>query len=194
MLIQVFKYDTPVFTKSLKPLKQLPAAALAAFGLTTLLLLLLLAGPARAQKYRTAAGVRLGKNNTGLTVQHKIWEHVTLEGLVLAGPREFSGTVLLQRHFGILGPSLNYYLGAGAHLGRQQNTGPFGGLDVIIGAEYKLPFSRFVLSLDLKPTLEFGLGPAADQSRFPTAFSVRYIFVKERKDGLFRRLFKKGKN
>ena len=156
------------------------------------LLLLAAAGPARAQKYRTAAGARLGKNNTGLSVQQKILENVTLEGLALAGPREFSGTVLLERHFGILGPSLNYYLGAGAHLGRQQDTGPFGGLDFIIGAEYKLPISRFVLSLDLKPTVEFGRGEQADWSRFPTAFSVRYILVKERKNGLLRRLFKRS--
>ena len=151
-----------------------------------LLLLLLLSAPARAQKYRTAVGLRLGKNNTGLTVQQKILENVTLEGLALAAPREFSGTVLAERHFGILGPSLNYYLGAGAHLGRHQDTGTFGGLDAIVGAEYKIALTSFVLSLDIKPTYEFGAG---DWSRFPTAFSVRYIFVKEKKDGFFRRLF-----
>ena len=151
-----------------------------------LLLLLLLAGNARAQKYRTAVGLRLGKNNTGLTIQQKILENVTLEGLAVAAPREFSGTVLAERHFGILGPSLNYYLGAGAHAGRNQDTGAMGGLDVIVGAEYKIAFTSFVLSLDIKPTYEFGPG---DWSRFPTAFSVRYIFLKEKKDGFFHRLF-----
>ena len=155
----------------------------------TLLLALPPAGPAQAQKYRTAAGARLGTNNFGLTVQQKVLENVTLQGLALAGAREFSGTVLAEWHFGLLGPSLNYYLGGGAHLGRQQDTGAFGGFDVIVGAEYKLPFSSLVLSLDLKPTLEIGLGSEADQSRFPTAFSVRYIFIKEQKAGFFRRIF-----
>lgn len=161
-------------------------------GALLALWLLVAAGPAQAQKYRTAVGLRLGKNNTGLSVQQKILEHVTLEGLALLAPRDYSATLLAERHFGILGPSLNYYVGGGGHLGRHQDTGTFGGLDVIVGAEYKLPLSRFVLSLDIKPTLEFGLGPEADQSRFPTAFSVRYIFVKEKKNGLFRRLFGGG--
>lgn len=154
--------------------------------------LLLAAGPAQAQKYRTAAGGRVGKDNTGLSIQQKVFDHVTLEGLALAASREFSGTVLVERHFGILGRSLNYYLGAGGHVGRQQDHGAFGGLDAIVGAEYKIALSSFVLSLDLKPTVEFNNGNG-DWSRFPTAFSVRYILLKDKKkEGVFRRLFGGG--
>ncbi|MBB4602319.1 hypothetical protein HNQ93_003077 [Hymenobacter luteus] len=145
-----------------------------------------LALPAHAQKYRTAAGLRLGKNNYGLTVQQKILDKTTLEGLALVGTREVSATVLAERHFGILGPSLNYYFGAGGHLGTHKDTGGFGGLDALAGVEYKIAFTPVVLSLDFKPTVEFN---SNDWARFPTAFSVRYVFVKEKTTGLFDGLF-----
>jgi len=137
---------------------------------------------AHAQKYITAAGLRLGGGNYGLTVQQKIFEKTTLEGLALAGSRELSATVLAERHFGILGPSLNYYLGAGAHVGTHKDDGTFGGVDGIIGAEYKLPITRLLVAVDFKPSIEFG---SSDWARFPTAFSVRYILIKDKNNGLF---------
>ncbi|MBX0292656.1 hypothetical protein K3G63_19585 [Hymenobacter sp. HSC-4F20] len=162
-----------------------PWAALFALGV------LLLPQTAQAQKYRTAAGLRLGKNNYGLTVQQKILDKTTLEGLALVGSREVSATVLAERHFGILGPSLNYYFGAGGHLGTHKDNGGFGGLDALAGVEYKVAFTPIVLSLDFKPTVEFN---SEDWARFPTAFSVRYIFIKEKNTGLFDGLFGDGKS
>ena len=132
---------------------------------------------AHAQKYITAAGLRLGGGQYGLTVQQKILPKATLEGLALASSREISATVLAERHFGILGPSLNYYLGAGGHLGHHKDDGTFGGFDAIIGAEYKVAFVPLVLSVDFKPTVEIN---SADWARFPTAFSVRYVIIKEK--------------
>lgn len=142
--------------------------------------------PATAQKYRTAAGLRLSPGLYGLTVQQKFLPKSTLEGLVLAGPREVTGTVLAEQHFGILGPSLNYYFGAGGHVGNNKDTGAFGGLDGIAGVEYKVAFTSLVLSLDFKPSIEFN---SADWARFPTAFSLRYILVKEKKTGLLDGIF-----
>ncbi|MCA8832322.1 hypothetical protein [Hymenobacter pini] len=144
-----------------------------------------LATPAQAQKYRTAAGLRLGKNNFGLTVQQKVFEKTTLEGLALVSSREVSGTVLAERHFGILGPSLNYYFGAGGHLGKNKDTGGFGGFDALAGVEYKVAFVPLVLSFDFKPTVEIN---SADWARFPAAFSVRYVLIKD-KSGMFDGLF-----
>ncbi|WP_052732870.1 hypothetical protein [Hymenobacter terrenus] len=155
-----------------------------------LLLLLLIAGlaqPAAAQKYRTAAGFRSDGTNYGLTIQQLIIPKTTLEGLGMLAPRERSATLLAERHFGILGPSLNYYLGAGAHYGRHKDDGSFWGFDGIIGAEYKIAFIPIVISFDFKPTIEYGSG---DWNRFPTAVSVRYIFWKKRKTGIFRALDK----
>ncbi|WP_051718819.1 hypothetical protein [Hymenobacter sp. IS2118] len=151
------------------------------------------APPALAQKYRTTAGIRAGGSAYGLTVQQLVLPSTTLEGLALFSTRERSATVLAERHFGILGPSLNYYLGAGAHVGSHKDHGTFWGFDGIVGAEYKIPFARVVLSVDFKPTVEFN---SADWTRFPTAFSVRYILVKQKKEsvkGFFERMKNKIK-
>ena len=152
-----------------------------------LLLTILLARPAAAQKYRTAAGFRSAGSSYGLTVQQLFLPKATLEGLAMLAPRERSATLLAERHFGILGPSLNYYFGAGAHIGRHKDDGPFWGFDGIVGAEYKIAFIPLVIAVDFKPTIEYG---SADWNRFPTAFSVRYIFLKQRKTGFFRTLIK----
>ncbi|WP_019946462.1 hypothetical protein [Hymenobacter aerophilus] len=146
-------------------------------GLLTAATAALAPSGAFAQKYITAAGLRIGGGQYGLSVQQKILPKATLEGLALASSRELSATVLAERHFGILGPSLNYYLGAGGHLGHHKDDGTFGGFDAIIGAEYKVAFVPLVLSVDFKPTVEIN---SADWARFPTAFSVRYIIIKEK--------------
>ena len=142
-------------------------------------LVLGLALPAQAQKYTTALGARFGggSGGYGLTLQQRIVNNTTLEAIGLAAPREWSTTLLAEQHFGILGPSLNYYFGAGGHAGRNRETGPFYGLDGLIGAEYKIPIIPLVISFDFKPTMEFR---SDDWARFPTAFSLRYIIVKRR--------------
>lgn len=147
-------------------------------------LLLSLAHPAAAQKYITAAGVRLGGGNYGITVQQAVASRVTIEGIAGLGQREYSGTVLGEYHFGILGPSLNYYFGAGGHLGHNKDSGDFGGFDGLVGVEYKVAFLPLVLSFDFKPTLEIH---SDDYARFPTAFSIRYVLIK-RKNNLFDRI------
>ena len=152
----------------------------------SLLLVALLARPAAAQKYRTAAGLRSGGGSYGLTVQQLVLPKTTLEGLFMLAPRERSGTVLAERHFGILGPSLNYYFGAGAHFGNHRDDGDFWGFDGLAGVEYKIAFFPVVLSFDFKPTVEFN---SADWNRFPTAFSIRYIFIKQKKTGIFDGVF-----
>lgn len=146
------------------------------------LLAALAAQPAAAQKYRTAAGLRSDGSSYGLSVQQVFLPKATVEGLAMFAPRERSFTVLAERHFGILGPSLNYYFGAGAHYGNHRDTGDFCGFDGLVGAEYKIAFTRFVVSFDFKPTIEYGAG---DWNRFPTALSLRYIIVKQKNAGLF---------
>ena len=144
-----------------------------------LLLILLGAGltqPAAAQKYRTAAGLRLG-SPYGITVQQAVAQRLTLEGIAGLASREVSGTVLAEYHFGVLGRSLNYYLGTGGHLGSNKDTGRFGGFDAIVGIEYKIAFLPLVLSYDFKPSVEIN---SNDWARFPTALSIRYVFLKQR--------------
>ena len=162
----------------LMPLSLVPRC----LGGLLLLLSLLLARPAAAQKYRTAVGVRSDGNNYGLSVQQVFLPQATVEGLAMFAPRERSYTVLAERHFGILGPSLNYYFGAGAHYGNNRDSGDFWGFDGLIGAEYKIAFTRLVVSFDFKPTIEHGLD---DWNRFPTALSLRYIIVRKKKTGIW---------
>jgi hypothetical protein len=147
------------------------------FIIASLGLLLALSRPVAAQKYITAAGVRLGGGNYGITVQQLVAPRVTIEGIAGLGTRAYSGTVLGEYHFGILGPSLNYYFGAGGHLGHNKDTGGFSGLDGIVGIEYKVAFLPLALSFDFKPSLEFG---SDDYARFPTAFSIRYVLIKRK--------------
>jgi hypothetical protein len=144
-----------------------------------LLLIALAAGlahPATAQKYRTAVGLRLG-TPYGITVQQAVASRVTLEGIAGLASREVTGTVLAEYHFGILGRSLNYYMGAGGHLGNNKDTGRFGGFDAMLGIEYKIAFLPIVLSYDFKPSVEIN---SDDWARFPSAFSVRYVIFKQR--------------
>ncbi|UYZ58583.1 hypothetical protein [Hymenobacter latericus] len=145
--------------------------------------------PAAAQKYRTAAGARIGAGNYGLTVQQRIFEKTTLEGLGLLNPREVTGTILAEQHFPLLGRSLNYYLGAGAHIGRHKDNGTIGGFDGIVGVEWKLPITPLLVSFDLKPTYEINND---DWFRFPTAVSVRYVLVKEKEKPFMGGLFGGG--
>ncbi|GGF05391.1 hypothetical protein [Hymenobacter cavernae] len=142
---------------------------------------------ATAQKYITAAGLRLGKENFGITVQQRIRPKGTLEGIGIIRNREVSATLLAEHHFGLLGRSLNYYAGGGGHLGTQKNHGGFGGIDGILGLEYKVAFFPIVLALDVKPSVE--ISNHEDWFRVPTAFSLRYVFIKEKNTGLFDRVF-----
>ncbi|MCC3155848.1 hypothetical protein LJ737_01270 [Hymenobacter sp. 15J16-1T3B] len=160
-----------------------------AFRFRSLLLLAaacLLAHAAPAQKYRTAVGLRLGSGNYGFTAQQRIFEKTTLEGLAMFRSREVTGTLLLERHFHILGPALNYYFGAGAHAGGHKDYGTVGGFDGMIGAEWKLPIVPFQLSVDFKPSVELNND---EWFRFPTAVSVRYVLIKEKKKPFMGGLF-----
>ncbi|MGV3639317.1 MAG: hypothetical protein ACO1NZ_02285 [Adhaeribacter sp.] len=151
-----------------------------------LFFLLLTAATASAQKYRTAAGLRIDRNDFGISLQQKIMERNTLEGILALGSREVSGTALFEHHFPLLGKSFNYYLGAGAHVGNLKDHGAFFGGDVILGTELKLPIFPLLLSFDIKPAVHVN---HEDWFDFASGFTLRYILVKEKKEkkkfGLF---------
>lgn len=144
----------------------------------TLLLATGIATASQAQKYRTAAGIRLGGDQFGATVQQRIAEKSTLEGIALVGSREYSGTVLYQRHWPFLGKRFNYYLGGGGHIGNLKDYGVFTGLDAIVGVEYKINGLPLLLSADVKPALHFN---HEDWVNLATGISIRYVLVPEKK-------------
>ncbi len=133
----------------------------------------------QAQNYRTAAGVRIGRNDFGFPGQQKILKKTTLEAIGTVSGRELSATGLIEQHFPILGPGFNIYLGAGAHIGHLKDNGTYYGGDLIAGAELKLPVVPLVLSLDLKPTFHVN---HEEWGGVGSGFSIRYILVKEKKE------------
>lgn len=143
------------------------------------LLVLGAASVGQAQKYRTAAGIRLGGDQFGVTVQQKIAEKTTLEGIGLVGSREYSGTLLYQRHFPLLGKRFNYYLGGGGHLGNLKDHGVFTGVDAIVGVEYKINGLPLLLSADVKPALHIN---HEDWVNLATGISIRYVILAEKKE------------
>jgi hypothetical protein len=132
-----------------------------------------------AQKYRTALGPRIESDKFGLSVQQKLHDQGTLEGIVAIGSREYSGTALYEWHFPILGKRFNYYLGAGAHLGNLKDHGVFTGGDVILGVEYKVNGLPFLLSADVKPAFHIN---HEDWINLSSGISVRYVILKEKKE------------
>ncbi len=137
------------------------------------------ASASQAQKYRTAAGIRLGGNEFGATVQQRLGDKSTLEGMALVGSREYSGTLLYQRHFPILGQRFNYYLGAGGHIGNLKDHGVFTGVDGILGVEYKINGLPILLSADVKPALHIN---HEDWVKLATGISIRYVILAEKKE------------
>ncbi len=140
------------------------------------LLCLLVGWPATAQKYLTALGVRLGQTNYGLTLQQRLLPQSTLEVLGTINPREARATALFEQHSRLIGRRVNFYGGAGAHLGTLKDFGAFTGFDAIVGIEYKLHIFPLVVSADFKPGVHFG---HEDWFDLGAAVSVRYVLVAE---------------
>jgi len=133
--------------------------------------------PAAAQRYKTAAGIRIGSEDFGFSVQQKILEKTTVEGMLMFSPDEVTATVLGERHFPMLGQRLNYYVGGGVHGGHLKDYGTIYGLDAIGGIEYKVNGLPILISGDIKPALHLR---HEDWLGFGGGFSIRYVLIEEK--------------
>ncbi len=136
--------------------------------------------PAWAQSYVTAVGLRMG-TDFGITMQQRILERLTVEGIVSssATQQETTGTILVQTHRPLLSRRFNFYLGGGLH-NRWVSTSEGAdfsrrGVTAIAGAEVTL--GRLNLSWDYKPLYHLNVGTGAFESE--TAISLRYVFIKK---------------
>jgi hypothetical protein len=156
------------------------------------ILFILCTATVSAQKYTTAGGVRFETDRLGFTVQQRILPGTTLEAIAMGNERQVSGHLLGQQHFPLLGKRLNLYIGGGFHVGNHKDHGSFFGPDLITGVEYKINAMPFLLSFDFKPSIHIHY---EDWMTPSTAFSLRYVFVKDKRKagGFFDRLFKKNK-
>jgi hypothetical protein len=164
--------------------------------IATLTIFLLTAGTVNAQSYHTGIGVRLGGLTSGLTVKHFVNPSGgALEGIASFGYRTFLITGLYEKHLPIQdAPGLMWYYGGGAHIGffryggyyyvyRHGNsvyyvdgpdgTSAVGGLDFILGLDYKFPNAPFNIGLDMKPFVDFHDGV---YGYFDGALSFRFAF------------------
>nr|WKN34078.1 hypothetical protein K4G66_16995 [Tunicatimonas sp. TK19036] len=132
-----------------------------------------------AQKYSTAAGLRVDGDQLGITMKQRVFRSFALEGMLTGNDREMRGTLLLENHYPLIGKGLNFYVGGGGHLGGLDDFGPVMGVDAIMGAELKIPLLRLVVSADVKPAYHISHEENFDYS---TAISVRYVLGKEGKN------------
>ncbi len=140
----------------------------------------------QAQKYVTAAGMRLG-TDWGVTVQQKIARRLSVEAIAQSSLQrdEIMLTGLLEHHMPFLGRRFNLYLGAGVHKGwlgedRAEDTptryeDPFG-ITFVGGLEFTI--GRLNLSYDLKPAINLQGGTRNFYTQ--SGLSLRFVIISEK--------------
>ncbi len=111
-----------------------------------------------AQSYKTGVGAKVGFYN-GITVKHFLAPTTALEGIAQFrwGGAIITGLYQWQQPI-YSAPGLDYYVGAGAHLGffdkykyKWAESSSVFGVDVAVGLEYTFPTAPFTIGLEYKP-------------------------------------------
>ncbi|MBK6264154.1 hypothetical protein JKA74_03820 [Marivirga sp. S37H4] len=134
---------------------------------------------ASSQKYGTAAGIRFGEKQFGISLRQQIIKQTTAELMVEFGADEVQATLLPKYHINIIGKGLNLYLGVGAHVGNLKDFGMTYGVDMMAGLELKLPAIPITISADFKPAYHF---QHEDWFALPGAFSIHYVISKDTRE------------
>jgi hypothetical protein len=157
--------------------------------LSTLVVICLTITASAQSNYKTGIGIRGGGYENGLTIKHFTNSSTAIEGIIGFRPGVVVITGLYEKHaVAFSEPSVNWYYGAGAHIG-SINGGRYYrgygqdryyndsvlllGADGILGLEWKIPQIPFALSVDLHPRLELARGPFLD---LEAAATLRYTF------------------
>ena len=144
-----------------------------------------------AQKYTTAAGLRIG-SGIGLSVQQHVFNKWTIEGILQQNLFK-SGTnvaVLAEHHYPIAFKGFNFYVGGGPHAEFKPDIKVYDekgnvytaknnayGVSGVAGIELRL--KNLLLSYDYQPGVNIHGGEHIFSSR--TGLSVRYILIKSAK-------------
>jgi hypothetical protein len=154
----------------------------------SLLTILTFATTLVAQRYNTAVGLRLS-NGAGITIQQRIADQWTIEGIAMTnfngnsdviGLAEYHGKIVFQKR-------LNWYVGGGPHFGNHE--GSTLGAALVGGLEFTI--KRLNLSADVIVMSNFTGGTQALE--FNPGVSVRYVLVKRPRKTLRDRIGKKRK-
>lgn len=150
---------------------------------------------AEGQDYKMAVGIRLG---SGLTVKDFIDHATAFEGMMTFGYNALLITGLLEKHIDITSaPGFKWLFGMGGHVGFFRYLGYYywtydygnrtfyvnspdsdatvavGGVDFIMGLDYKFRNAPFNVGFDVKPFIDFYRG---EYGFFDGAFSARLAF------------------
>ncbi len=190
---------------------ELPNLLSMAKHILSLLLLLCLQIPFEAfsQRYGTALGLRFGNSDLnrtlGLTLQQRLTERVTLEGIIQSDfNRNSTFSLLAERHRPIISKRFTYYLGGGVAFGNEEsfvkNSGTkeiihtYGnttlGVDLIAGVE--LTLANAVISLDYKPNIN--ISGREEFFRGQVGISARSVLVKSKDQKRRQKQRQKAKN
>ena len=116
---------------------------------------------ANGSSYRTALGVKVWDGG-GISLKHFTSNNTAIEGIGYFWSQGFRLTGLLEIHGLISGArGLRWYIGPGAHIGfynTKYGDGSFGGIDGVLGLDYKFSGAPINMSLDWQPSFEFGDG------------------------------------
>jgi hypothetical protein len=113
--------------------------------------------------YTTALGLKI-LDGAGITLKHFVNDKAAIEGVGYFWNRGARITGLYELHFDIDGAEgLKWYIGPGAHIGFYNDkyksrfgNRSFGGIDGVLGLDYKVKAAPLNFSLDWQPSFEFG--------------------------------------
>jgi hypothetical protein len=164
-------------------------------GKKSIIILCFLWSNAFSQDYNTGIGFRLGGLTSGITIKHFVNPTSALEGVLSFGHRSFVITGLYEKHYPITNAeNLKWFFGGGAHLGFFRYGGSYyiyknrgnrvyvedagtsstiGGLDFILGLDYKIKNAPLDISADIKPFVDFFEFPSG---YFDGGVSLRFTF------------------
>lgn len=180
-----------------------------AFYSLLFLILFQLPNQAFCQRYGTALGLRFGNSKfnrtVGLTMQQRLFDRVTFEGILQSDfSRNITLSLLAEKHSPIISKRFNYYYGAGVAFGNEEsfvkNPGTkeiihtYGnstfGVDLMAGIE--LTVANAVISLDYKPNIN--ISGREEFFRGQVGISARSILVKSKEQKRKQKQRQKAKN
>ncbi len=132
-----------------------------------------------AQEYKSSLGMRVGLLN-GITFKQFVGEKLAFEALVSYRYSALNLSALLEYHIPVKEENFNMIMGLGGRVGYMgiidddQESAFNGGIEAMLGFEYKFPKSPFTIGIDWKPILYIGelTGFNADE----VGLSIRYTF------------------
>lgn len=130
---------------------------------------------AKAQSYRTAAGLRVG-SEVGFTIQQRLWKTGTVEGILTTNKNRWQMQGLVEYHRRIIGKRINSYIGVGPHYGELHDGGSYAGITPIFG--FEITFFGLNFSYDYKPSFNVFHGKQA--LYHDNGLSVRVIIIKQK--------------